>query len=577
MEIGPGTRVSEYVLESKLGEGAFGTVWKAVHHLWKDRVVAVKIPRDKGMLDELRREGLIQHYVEKLDDAHIVKTLGIDTDADPPYFIMEFVDGTDLRKMMREKGRIEPVKALDLSLQILKALGHAHSRGVVHCDLKPENILVDREGRVKISDFGLGQRTGPESPLLLSDGLDDDAKGAGTMEYMAPEQRKGARNDPKADLYSFGVILFEMITGERPQPGDMPGDLAPAAPKIVDVVFRKCFVRAEKRFSSAAEIAALLEEGADGAVAAPAQAEAPAKTPASPASAPAQAPSPQAAVPGRAAEPAAVIKAPERATAQGVREAAAEPPRPAKKEDPSRGMILVPAGEFLMGSPDPASDSYPEHKRQVPDFLLDAVPVVNARFLEFVRNGGYGDRKFWGEDGAAEIEKYVDSTGKPGPRYWANGAPPAGLDAHPVVGVSFFEARAYARWAGKRLPSEEEWEKAARGADGRAYPWGGPFDRKLCNTQESGYGATTKAGRFSAGKSPYGALDMAGNVLEWTRSFFEPYPGNERENPQYGRMYRVLRGGAWCFKQKSAETSMRFIMRPDLRWNYVGFRCAKDA
>lgn len=553
MEPGPGTRVSEYVLEKKIGEGAFGTVWKAVHHLWKDRVAAVKIPRDKGMLDQLRREGLIQHDLEMLDDVHIVKTLGFDAGADPPYFIMEYVDGTDLRAMIAQRGRIEPALAVQIGLQILAALGHAHSRGVAHCDLKPENILVDRSGTVKISDFGFGQRTTPEAPLALSEGLDDEAGAGGTAEYMAPEQRKGGRGGPRSDLYAFGVILFEMITGERPQPGDAPGDLVPGTPRVVDEVFRRCFVRLEKRFETAEEIAAAFADGLEGPAPEPVR-------PAEPGAGQARDPSPPPNS-GRTA-PAGRPEGPEK-----PRSGAALPPQ---------GMVLVPAGEFIMGSQDPESDAWPEHRRHVADFSIDVVPVTNAKYLEFVKAGGYGAKEFFGEDGLAEIEGLVDSTGRPGPKHWAGGAPPAGLEGHPVVGVCFFEARAYARWAGKKLPSEEEWEKAARGPDGRLYPWGPEFDAKLCNTRESGFGGTTRAGRFAAGKSPFGVLDMAGNVLEWTRSFFEPYPGNGRENPMFGRMYRVLRGGAWYFNRKSAEAAMRFIMRPGLRWNYAGFRCAKD-
>jgi len=239
-------------------------------------------------------------------------------------------------------------------------------------------------------------------------------------------------------------------------------------------------------------------------------------------------------------------------------------------------MILLPAGSFVMGVADPASDAFPEHSRFLDDFYLDRTTVTNARFLDFVKDRGYSREKLWGEDGWSVVEKFIDATGLPGPRYWSDGKYPSGLEAHPVVGISFFEARAFCRWAGRRLPSEEEWEKGAAGPDGVPYPWGRTFDAKLCNTWESGRGATTRAGRYPKGASPYGLLDMAGNVLEWTRSFYGPYPGNETKNPHFGEIYRVLRGGAWYFKKGSALTTTRIIMRPALRWNYVGFRCAQD-
>ncbi len=549
-EIGPGTRVSEYVIEAKIGEGGFGTVWKAVHHLWKDRIAAVKIPHDRAALGQLMAEGLIQHELEKLDDVHIVKTLGIDAHADPPYLVMEYIEGKDLRTLLLEKGRLDPPAAHGYAMQILKALSHAHSRGIVHNDLKPENILVTRDGILKISDFGLALL--PEaktSPLFLSSGLGDEpgSKPAGTIEYMAPEQRAGVKKDPRADIYSFGVILFEMLTGERPQPGDRPADLVPGVPERLDSVFGRCFVRVEKRFAAVDEIIAALSDPAPG------------PPPSHPAPAP-PAPPTRESPKEEAAESARISRA----------------PVVPKQEDPRAGMVLVPAGEFLMGSGNPDSDGFPEHTVSLAGFRMDVIPVTNGRFLEFVRAGGYWDERFWDGLGRDDIDRLTDSTGKPGPKNWIEGKYPPGLEAHPVTGVSFFEASAFARFAGKRLPSEEEWEKAARGSAGLLYPWGDSFDAKLCNTSESGIGTTTKAGKYRAGRSPYGILDMAGNVLEWTSSWFLPYPGNDRKDPHFGEMYRVLRGGAWYFKKNSAETTMRFMMRPGLRWNYVGFRCAAD-
>jgi formylglycine-generating enzyme required for sulfatase activity/predicted Ser/Thr protein kinase len=552
-DVGPGTRVSEYVLEQKIGEGGFGTVWRAVHHLWKDRVVAVKIPSDERVLQQLRHEGMIQHDLQKLNDEHIVRTLGIDTAADPPYFIMEYIEGGSLRDLLRDEGRLSVETVVDTALQILRALRHAHGKGVVHCDLKPENILVGKDGRVLLTDFGLGYRPDHEEvSLLLSQDLgEEEGKAvAGTLEYMAPEQRQGTRDNPSVDIYSFGVVLFEMITGERPQPGDLPGDLVPSTPKRFDEIFKKCFVRVERRFGSVDEIIPLLTEMARD---------------------PKDVTAPEAAADARG-EPASAAPV-AAASAPGPRKAA----RSGGAPEIPQGMVLIPAGKFTMGVDDSQSDAFPGHVRFLEDFFLDLIPVTNGRFFDFVKDGGYRKKKFWGEDGWPDIEKYTDSTGRPGPRYWIDGKYPSGLEPHPVVGVSYFEARAFCRWAGKKLPSEEEWEKASRGPGATRFPWGNTFERSLCNTREAGVGTTTPAGKFRKGKSAYGVLDMAGNVLEWTRSFYEPYPGNEQENPHFGELYRVLRGGAWYFKKTSAETTMRFIMRPNLRWNYVGFRCARDA
>ncbi|MHC4778324.1 MAG: SUMF1/EgtB/PvdO family nonheme iron enzyme [Planctomycetota bacterium] len=525
-KIGPGTRVGEYVLEEKLGEGGFSVVWKAIHHAWKDRVVAVKIPNEAGLTDELQREAEIQRGLEQLDDRHIVKTLGFDGTHDPPYFVMEFVEGRSLRTLMEEEKHLELPAVLDISSQILKALEHAHQAGVIHLDLKPENILVTPEEVVKLMDFGLGFRPRPEEESMLLSGELEEAREAmgGTLEYMAPEVRMGDAPDPRADLYAFGVILFELLTNERPQPGDLPSDLNGATPKRLDRIFEKCYARVEKRFKSASAILTKISK----------------------------------------------MRVPERASAAPR---AAGPPGPSKEAP--LGMIFIPEGSLSMGE-DVPGDRGPAHSRFVDAFFMDTRPVTNGHFRRFLLEGGYASEEHW-EEGWEKIDKFVDTTGHHGPRGWSKGYPPSGGDRHPVVGVSWFEASAFARWASKRLPTEEEWERAARGNTIHPFPWGKNFDKNLCNTKESAVGGTTPAGRYTGGASPFGVLDMTGNVLEWTASYYGAYPGNEEENPYFGEFYRVLRGGAWYFKSDAARVTVRHYLRPDLRLDYAGFRCVRDA
>jgi formylglycine-generating enzyme required for sulfatase activity len=528
--VGPGTRVGEYVLEEKIGEGGFGSVWRAVHHAWPDRVVAVKIPTHRGLIDQLRKEAEIQRTLEALDDRHIVKTLGLDTTHEPPYFVMEFVEGESLRALLKREGRLGLDAALGFAEQVLKALRHAHDAGVVHMDLKPENILIASDGVLKLMDFGLGFRPSPtEVSVLLSGELGEAVEDVGgTLEYMAPEIRRGDDPDPRADLYAFGVILFEMLTGERPQPGDRPRDLNPAVPKRLDRVFSKCYARAEKRYGAVREVLEAIR---------------PLRVPAG---------------------------------AEGEEPVDAGAPAPPRiVPDVPLGMAFVPVGKFTLGAGE-KGDRAPAQERFLDAFFLDVLPVTNGEFLAFVRDGGYAKRSLW-EDAWDRVEKFTDSTGRPGPRAWKGGRPPRGRERHPVTGVGFHEARAFAAWANKRLPDEEEWEKAARGSTDHAYPWGPAFDAALCNTVESKVGGTSAAGRYRRGASPFGILDLAGNVLEWTTSFFKAYPGNEEENPYFGEFYRVLRGGCWYFKGKAAEVTVRHFLRPDLRLDYVGFRCARDA
>lgn len=532
-ELKAGVRIAEFVLQEKIGQGGFGQVWKAVHHVWSDRVVAVKIPTDPGLIDQLRREAELQHALEKLDDAHILKTLGLDTFHDPPYFVMEYVEGRSLRQVLLDAAPLDLDTVLDYAAQILMALQHAHAAGVIHMDLKPENVLVDAGGGLKLMDFGFAVLPDPKTDSILLSGAlgTGPTETGGTVEYMAPEVRDGRAPDPKADLYSFGVILFEMLTGERPQPGDLPGGLNPAAPRRLDEIFAKCYTRVSRRWETAGDILAEIR-----AMQAPAASASGAETPPS------------------------------------SEEDGGEKPPPAPERT---GMALVHAGRFTLGREN-AGDASPAQTRFLDDFHLDVTPVTNAQFLRFVREGGYENPALWGDD-FERAASFRDASGAPGPRFWTGGRCPRGFDRHPVTGISVFEAQAYARFVGKRLPTEEEWEKAARGPDGHVFPWGERFEPRLANTKEARYGRTTEVGRFRAGASAYGLLDMAGNVLEWTSSAYKAYPGNEEPSAYFGDFYRVLRGGAWYFQADAARTFVRHFLRPDLRLDYVGFRLAADA
>jgi len=256
-----GQKVGEYVLEERVGKGAFGEVWRARHHVWSDRIAAVKIPTDTRYVANLRREGQAVYHLEH---PNIVRPLGLDPYADPPYLVMEYVPGTSLRPLIQNRS-LSVDDAVAIMRQVLEGLGFAHECGLVHRDIKPENILIHEraaregygaEGVVKLTDFGMGSApVSNTQSIVLSMSMEDAGalSIAGTLDYMAPEQRHGGTIDARADLYACGVVLYEMLTGERPAGTDVPSDLNGQVPRYLDEVFRRSYARLETRFRSARE------------------------------------------------------------------------------------------------------------------------------------------------------------------------------------------------------------------------------------------------------------------------------------------------------------------------------------
>jgi serine/threonine protein kinase len=259
-----GQRIGEYILDAKVGGGAFGEVWRAHHHVWVDQLVAIKIPTDSQYVRNLQREGAAIHG---LVHPNIARALGFDPYADPAYLTMEYVPGTSLRPLVRPKS-LAVNDSLAVLKQVLSGLSHAHKSGIIHRDMKPENILINEQaktlgfaspGMVKVTDFGLGKvpsETAAQS-IAYSQSIHDGAARelAGTIDYMAPEVRSGGEAEPRSDLYACGVILYEMLTGERPAGTDVPSDIDSSIPKYLDDVFRRSYTRLEKRFTSAEEFA----------------------------------------------------------------------------------------------------------------------------------------------------------------------------------------------------------------------------------------------------------------------------------------------------------------------------------
>ncbi|MCZ6603331.1 MAG: serine/threonine-protein kinase, partial [Planctomycetota bacterium] len=250
-----GDRIGEYVLEDRIGTGGFGEVWRARHAHLVEKIVAIKIPKHPDTIDFLRREGTIQH---SLESESIVQTLGMDLDHEPPYLIMEYVEGEDLRKRIEREAPMPLSDVIPLCREILAPLRFAHKKGVMHRDLKPGNVLLTADRGVKLTDFGLGKVIdASRSAVIRSQTMQSQevATIVGTLAYMSPEQKSGVGPiDERTDLFAFGVLFFEMLTGELPVGSEVPGDLVKGLDPRADAIYRKACARLESRYASVGEI-----------------------------------------------------------------------------------------------------------------------------------------------------------------------------------------------------------------------------------------------------------------------------------------------------------------------------------
>jgi formylglycine-generating enzyme required for sulfatase activity len=232
-------------------------------------------------------------------------------------------------------------------------------------------------------------------------------------------------------------------------------------------------------------------------------------------------------------------------------------------------MAFIPAGEFAMGSRDGHPDERPVHPVYLEAFHIDKYEVTNQQYLQFIQS----------ETRLCEDHVCLDTRAEnPDSHiFYQNGRyrVEAGYEQHPVTLVSWFGAQAYCQHQGKRLPSEAEWEKAARGPDGRTYPWGDVVDPARLNA--GGHvGDTTPVGSYPAGASPYGVCDLAGNVWEWTADWYRAYPASSHHSAFFGEKYKVVRGGSWNHPVSDARTTLRDLAHPARRIHVVGFRCARS-
>ena len=467
------------------------------------------------------------------------------------YMVMDYIEGEDLESILRREGRpgLSEKFVKHVGVEACKVLDYLHHLNppVLNRDIKPSNIMMQkREKRIFLVDFGIAKTIAPSSYKKTA---------IGTEGYAPLEQYRGYP-EPRSDLYALGATMYHLLTGAEIKPLDFPPirDINPDISVHMENVLTKALcMYPEGRYADAKEMRQALEAFVKEGMVKSGRVK----------------PSH-----GQYRDSARLLQdlaSPELSgqILDRLVTVTTKKKRTYRKTTmishvDNMKMVLVEGGEFIMGTPiDDEYGSYasrdemPVHTIAIPPFFIDAHPVTNRQFSRFVEETGYrttaelrGDLETW-----RTFFTYRK-------------------DNHPVVYVSWYDAKEYAEWAEKRLPTEAEWEKAARGVDGDAWPWGDQFDSRKLNCFESNIGETVEVMKFPDGASPYGAFDMAGNVREWTTDWYRPYPYNGPYSMGY---LKAIRGGSFEDKGIDNRCAKRWENAPAHRDHLKGFRCAVNA
>lgn len=545
---------ADYVVERRLAAGGYAVVF-LVHDPALKRYLAVKVVRpgvfaSETTLQRFRREA---ETIAQLVHPNIVPLHFIGQKDDFIYLAMGFVEGGSLADRLAEDG---PLSARDVHramIDVASALEHAHRRNVIHRDIKPANVLVDSQtGRMLVTDFGLARSGGGES-------LTESGVVVGTPAYLAPEQLLGDAVDHRADIYALGVMGYELLTGRPPfeapntqaavlkrlssQPVP-PSRVRSDIPRQLSDVIVRCLARIPaERFQNASDVVRALEHVRFSGVS-----TTPARW--------------RRASRGRTmAALAAIVIVPlliALAMRRASRDPAAATAGAASAVDPS--MIVVPAGEYMVGNDSGPPLSRPAHSVRLSAFALERTEVTVADYARFARAAR---RPFVVQQGSADTRM-------------------------PATGVTWREAASYCAWRhapSGRLPREEEWEAAARGQHGSAFPWGNAFDSTAANvgaSEDDRWRQVMRVGSYPRGRSPLGFDDLIGNVWEWTSSSPRPYARDTNEPPTplgSDEELRVIRGGAFNTGVSLSAAWVRVaypVNATSEQLAHTGFRCAMD-
>ncbi len=647
-----GQRVAAYRLTREIGRGGMGVVYEAVHERGGGRV-AVKILHNRTLAaDQFARLDLEARAAMRVKHEGLVDVWDFGQREDgTPYLLMELLEGESLRKRLDRQPdrRLPPIEVLQLGRELALALHAAHVHGVIHRDMKPENVVLVPSPNLslgvscKILDFGLAK--------FLDEAQNSQSLqvGFGTPKYIAPERvRLDRAIDGRCDVYSLGVMLYEMLCGRPPfiadatmalcwqhvyTPPTSPAQFVPALPRaLVRLLLRMLAKQASKRPTMdvvATSLERLLTQVVEESDKSRRDLRAGIK------------------IAGFLSVPALLLalifavfwgtSRNEPLPATSVREqpsldrqsAETHVRIPVAVEKPKAvlptPMIRIPAARFLMGSTDAEIAEAFQYAQQVkcPDcglklykrespprwvevsaFLIDETEVTNAAFAQFLSSNPVrphtDNHRRWVEIGAERILDLYPDDGNSGIIHSQQDfAARPGSERKPVVYVSWFGAQRFCQFYGKRLPTEAEWELAARGTERRTFPWG--LQPPGCRGVTFGRGTPDRSGRAPCGEdlgpsavrsstkdcTPNGVFDLGGNVREWTIDLFiEPYArcGGKCTDPvvyasaSLGSLpVRVVRGGSWYDLAESCRSASRSRYNPTDVTGDIGFRCASSA
>ncbi|MEW5868793.1 MAG: bifunctional serine/threonine-protein kinase/formylglycine-generating enzyme family protein [Chloroflexota bacterium] len=586
-----------YRIAKLLGQNEFGAVYRAwdlnadgpcaLEEVFDTEAARLHFARQAPRLLALQHPGLPRVY-----DAFSLPGQGL-------YLAMNFVDGEDLQTAFeRADGPLPPEQVLAWIEQVCDALAYLHAQQppMIHGSLKPASIRITPSGGAMLVGFGT---------LAV---FDDQTKSipipqAVVPGFSAPEQYSKGGMEPRSDVYALGAILYTLLSGKRlPESAMIKGkDVPPPrplhevnlgiSPALSAVVERAIQIEPGRRFANAAELKQALGQAQVGS--APAPAAAPRKRSAGCSWAVAlvvvgvlllaaiigggwlaypyimerlATPTPTPTATATHTPVPTNTPTPVTPTATFTPAVTPTPAGLAQRifDDFGVPMVLVESGPFLMGSAYGAMDEAPEHFVTLDTYYIDQYEVTNTRYAECVNAG--------------RCEPPTNQGSVSHPSYYDN----AEFANYPVIYVSWPMAQAYCEWRGARLPTEAEWEKAARGTDGRPFPWGeAEPDCTYANFWggPSCIGDVGEVGQYDQGASPYNIFDMAGNVWEWVSDWYsDQYYANSPESnprgPDSGQ-HRVLRGGAWSLEMMSIRTTVRGRNLPNKGYNYVGLRCVR--